>query len=147
MGFRLLKSIWNQAFGGVDAPLCKTVLVPLEGRGRPSHTTNSKHFPNISKQLINDHVEMSGKSHQKRQELPGGKVMGSSWGPWAHKQVPSSVTWASSPWGTAPAQGLAGWWGGGWKELVISSLQHLPSHFPVQEAEHCVPWDQQQPQG
>ena len=64
---------------------------------------------------------MSGKSHQKRQELPGGKVMGSSWGPWAHKQVPSSVAWASSPWGTAPAQGLAEWWGA-WTEITGSNF-------------------------
>ena len=63
---------------GVSMSPCKTVLWPLEGRRRPSHTTSSKKFPNIPKHLNNDHVEMSKKPHQKRPELPGGKVMGST---------------------------------------------------------------------
>ena len=29
--------------------------------------------------------------------------------------------------------------GVGRNELVPSPLQHLPSHFPVQDSEHCVP--------
>jgi hypothetical protein len=74
MGFQHLKSIWNQASGSVDEPLCKTVLWPLGGRRRPSHTTNFKNF-HCSKHLINGHIEMSKRNHQKRPELPGGKVM------------------------------------------------------------------------
>jgi hypothetical protein len=55
MGFRLLKLIWNQAgfTQGVDEPLCKTVLWPLEGCRRPSHTTNSKRFPKNFRKLPN----------------------------------------------------------------------------------------------
>jgi hypothetical protein len=32
----------------------------------------------IPESFFNDHVEMSKKPHQKRPELPGGKVMGST---------------------------------------------------------------------
>jgi len=47
------------------------------------------------------------------------------------QKVPSSVAWASSPWGTAPAQRLAKWWGG-WMErtgckFTAASAQPLSS--------------------
>jgi hypothetical protein len=48
----------------------------MGGRRRPSHTTNSKKFPNSSKQLINDYVEMSENPPPKKARVARGKSDG-----------------------------------------------------------------------
>ena len=68
MGFRLLKSIWDQAFGGVDEPLCKMVLWPLEGLRRP-HTPQ---IPNIP----SHQVKMSDKPPSKKPKVSRGESDG-----------------------------------------------------------------------
>ena len=52
------------------------MLWPLKGRRRPSHTTNSKNFLNISKLLINDHVKISENFLPKKARVARGKSDG-----------------------------------------------------------------------
>jgi len=91
MGFRLLELRWNQAFWGVEEPLCKTVLWRVfEG----PRTTNSKTFPNIAKQLITM-FKWAKNSHQKRPELQGEKWWEALRGPWSTNKF--QAQWLEHP--------------------------------------------------